>query len=275
MKKTITLQYISMKNLSKVNPLLRNDRSTWLTVAAILAGCALGANAATISEHSTVPNAPVLSSQLTDLGPGSQDNGRDYANNVGPVGQTFQVASGGLMSSLSILGRGDSASQWTSGPQPFDGTEVWGIQIGSVNANGSIFVLDSETATGFAGPANIANYLTFTLANPVALSEGATYCWSINITNVLGGQDNTAWFGFAHSTANAYANGTAFNNNTTTADPEGPGNNQVPAFGGFVAPNAANYDYVFAVQGVPEPTTLALIGLGGLGLIAANRRRRA
>jgi hypothetical protein len=32
---------------------------------------------------------------------------------------------------------------------------------------------------------------------------------------------------------------------------------------------------VFAVQAVPEPTTLALIGLGGLGLMAANRRRRA
>lgn len=259
-----------MKNTSKVNQFLGNDCSTWLTVAAILSGCALGANAATLSEHLTVPNAPVLSSQLTDLGPGTQDGGRDYANNIGPVGQTFQVGSGGTMSSLTIMGRGDSASAYSGGALPFTGTEVWGIQIGSVNANGSIFVLDSETATGFAGPANIADYLTFTLANPVALSAGATYEWSIDINSPPG---YNAWFGFAHSTANAYANGLAFNNNISIADPEGPGSHTTPVtFGGFVAPNANNYDYVFAVQSVPEPGTMALVSLGGLALVAFRRR---
>jgi hypothetical protein len=41
--------------------------------------------------------------------------------------------------------------------------------------------------------------------------------------------------------------------------------------GGFAEPNPAGYDYVFAVQ-APEPTTIALLGLGGLALVAFRRR---
>ena len=47
-----------------------------------------------------------------------------------------------------------------------NGTETWGIQIGSVNADGSIFVLDSETVTGVPLPANISDYLTFYFGQP-------------------------------------------------------------------------------------------------------------
>lgn len=260
-----------MKKLLEVNSFLRNDRGTWLTVAVILSFSALGVKAATLTESAAPPPGAFLASQLTDLGPGTQDGARDYANNKGPPGETFTVASGGKMDTLTVKGRGDSASGYSGGPLAMTGTETWGVQIGSVNADGSIFVLDSETVTGVPLPANIADYLTFTLANPVALSAGATYEWSIDIGNAA----DTAWFGLAHSTGNAYANGTAFNNNTSTANPGGP-NNNLPntTFGGFVAPNASNYDYVFAIQ-VPEPTTLALVGLGGLGLIAASKRRRA
>ena len=244
-----------------------------LTIAVALTGCALvsSASAATISENPLAPSGNILTSQLTDLGPGAQDNNRDYANNQGPAGQTFQVGSGGMMGSLTIMGRGDSASSWTSGPDPFLGDETWVIQLGSVNANGSIFVLDSETATGFAGPANIADYLTFTLAHPVALSAGATYEWTVSVDNA----GHNPWIGWAHSTNDAYAGGYAMDNNTSLANPGGANGGATPVMGGFAAPIPGNYDYVFAIQGVPEPTTLALIGLGGLGLIVANRRRRA
>jgi hypothetical protein len=253
-----------------------------LTIAVALTGCALvsSASAATISENPLAPSGNILVSQLTDLGPGTQANSHDYANNTGPAGQTFQVGSGGIMGSLTIMGRGDSASSWDNGlggPQPFDGTEQWVLQLGSVNANGSIFVLDTETATGFTGPANIADFLTFTLAHPVDLSAGATYEWTVSIDNAA--HTGAPWLGWAHSTGDALTSpgigSYAMNNDTSMVNPGGGDNNTTPVMGGFAAPNPGNYDYVFAIQGVPEPTTLALIGLGGLGLIVANRRRRA
>ena len=131
-------------------------------VIASIVGMALvtSATAQIITESGALSGNPILASQLTDLGPGAQDNNRDYANNQGPAGQTFQVASAGTAYSVSVKGRGDSASAWTTGPQPFNGTEVWALQLGSVNGNGSINVLDTESYTGFVAGVNIADYLT-------------------------------------------------------------------------------------------------------------------
>ena len=265
-----------MKMNSKQESYQRNDRTIWLAVASVLTGCALvsSASAATISETAVVPGGNNLAAQLSAF-PGVQDNNRDYLNNQGPAGQTFQVGNNGTASSVTVMGRGDSASAWTTGPQPFDGTEVWDIQIGSVGVGGAITVLDNESATGFASAgANIADFLTFTLANPVAMTTGVTYEWTISVDGA-GNLTHNPWFGLAHSVGDVFAGGYAMNNNTSLANPGGANGGATPVMGGFAAPNPNGYDYVFAVQGVPEPTTLALIGLGGLGLLAANRRRNA
>jgi hypothetical protein len=254
---------------------LRDDRKTWRTVASILAGCALvsTAGAATITESATAPSGNILASQLTSLGPGAADNGRLYADNGGPPGQTFTVSSPSALDSIVVLGRGDSAGSWSGGAQPFTGSEVWGIQIARVNGDGSLTALATETATGFAAPANLSSYVNFKLGTPVSVIPGQTYAFSININS--GGP----WFGFAHSDTDVYAGGTAFNNNTNMANPGGNGGGNRYTFGdiGFAAPMPGNWDLVFAIQGmeVPEPTTFALLGLGGLGLIAAHMRRRA
>jgi hypothetical protein len=198
------------------------------------------------------------------------DGTRDYANNTGPAGQTFQVATAGTAYSVSVMGRGDSATAWTTGPDPFDGTEQWVLQLGTVDGNGAITPILTDNITGFTASGNIADYLAFNLSSPLALSTGVTYEYTISIDNAIHHGD--PWMGWAHSTGDALASGYAFNNNTSMANPGGGDGGTTPVMGGFAAPNPGGYDFAFAILQVPEPTTIALLGLGGLALVAFRRR---
>ena len=223
--------------------------------AAVLAGAPV-VRAATTATSPTAPAANILVSQLGDVGPGVQANDRDYTDNGGPPGQTFTVPSASLLSALTVLGRGDAGGGFDTGN--------FHLQLGTVNpATGAITQLASEIAPGAGITAN-NQYVTFTLASPVALVPGTTYEWSLF-------NEPAGWYGLAHSKTDVYAGGQAFNNDLTTtsagnADPR-------RAFNGFVSPNPGGYDYVFALQGtVPEPASLGVLALGGL--LALARRRR-
>jgi hypothetical protein len=244
-----------------------------LAIASIV-GLALvtSASAQFMTESGSLAGGAILTSELTDLGPGTKDSNRDYANNTGPVGQTFSVTIPGTASFVSVMGRGDSASSWNNtlnGPNPFIGTETWDLQLGTVAGNGAITVLQNNYYTGFTAGANISDYVTFALQTPLALSVGTTYEWTISIDDAAHG--GAPWFGIARSAGDAYAGGYAMNNDTSMVNPGGGDGGTTPVMGGFAAPNPAGYDYVFAVS-APEPTTIALLGLGGLALVAFRRR---
>jgi len=254
-----------------------NDRQTWLIVAAIISGCGLASSASAqlaITDSTSAPTANILTSQLTDLGPGPQDNNRDYMNNGGTVGQTFTVGANSILDDITIKGRGDSAQYYSGGPQPFTAGTIWSIQIASVNAStGALTPLDVEqnnTYVPTGGGADDTSYITYALANPVTLTAGQEYAFNVFVNDGTVGE---SWFGLAHSSSANYAGGTAENSNTSATSGTGP----VNAYGAYAEPNPGNYDYVFAAEGlpVPEPGTLAMLGLGGAGLLTALRRRRA
>jgi hypothetical protein len=234
--------------------------------AALLAAAAVGSlglvsrvGAATLSQSASAPSTNIIASQLTDLGPGTQDGNRDFTDNSGPVGQTFTVGSNSLLGAITVHGRADSGN--------LAAASNFHIQIGSVNAGtGAITQLRQETAPEVIASDN--DFLTFTLAAPVALTTGTTYEFSI--------YSEAGWYGLAHSTGDVYASGTAMNNNISTANPDdnsnGLGKNM--GFGGFAAPNPLGYDYVFVAQSpVPEPVSLGGFGAGGLLLLTWRRRR--
>ncbi|MFZ1073567.1 MAG: PEP-CTERM sorting domain-containing protein [Verrucomicrobiia bacterium] len=276
-----------MKNHSDGKHNLRNDRSIWLTVAAIFSGCALASSANAqllITDSTSAPSSDILTSQLTDLGPGTQDNNRDYMNNNGVVGQTFSVGLNSTLDAITVKGRGDSAMYYAGGPQPFVAGVQWGIQITSVGAGGLLSVLDTEVNNTYVptgGGASDTAYLTYTLATPISLLAGQEYAFNLYVNDTgatPGGAAGQSWFGLAHAAngdSAAYTGGTAENSDLSNVNTPGNGNGE-GTYGSYAALNPGNYSYVFAAIGtvsVPEPTTLALIGLGGLGLLAAKRRR--
>jgi hypothetical protein len=275
----------------KTNPRLRNDRNIWLTVAAIFSGCALASTVnaqLSISDSPTGPVVPlgdVILTQNTDAGPGAQDNNRDYMNNNGPVGQTFEVGFNTTLDAVTIEGRGDSAMFYSGVPQPFVAGVTWGIQISSVGAGGALTALDTEQNTTYVptgGGASDTAYLTYDLGSPVSLIAGQEYAFNLIVNDagvsVVGppadtGAAGQSWFGLAHGTADSTATEYAENSDSADVNTPGTGAGQ-DEYSAFAAPNASGYSYDFAAIGaVPEPTTLALIGLGGLGLLAAKRRK--
>lgn len=240
-------------------------RATAFLAVSGWAGIASSARAAVISQSSSAPTTNVLVSQLNFdpnyTSDNVKDGGRDFTDNSGPVGQTFTVASAAQLQAITVHGNADDGD--------LSPTQNFHIRIGSVNTTTrAITTLSEETA-----PENVVSdndYLTFTLTSPVPLAAGTLYSFSI--------YSEVGWYGLAHSSSgDIYAGGGPFNSNTSTQNngdnTNGLGKNG--GFGSFAAVNPNNYDFVFSLQGsVPEPTSLAAAGIGGMMLLARRRRGR-
>ena len=187
---------------------------------------------------------------------GSPSGSRGYSNNSGPPGETFTPSTAFTLTSVTV--KGASSNNADNGDGTFD------LQIGSVNSStGAITQLDFKTAPVVNVAANTSNYVTLTLANPVSLSAGVLYKYTIFTVAT------NFYFGFDVGTGDVYPGGMEFNNDSSTM---GGGNPSTVNGNGFVNPQTG-VDTMFYL--VPEPSTVTLAAVAAAGGALLFRRRRA
>ena len=216
------------------------------TALAVLASLVLfnrAAEAQVLTQVATAPTDSIISQP--DFSGGTHSNA-DYSNQPTP-GQTFTAPVTFTMTSLTLKGAGSNNAD--------NGDGNFNLQIGSVNSDGTtITPLETESFAIFGVADGTTNYFTFTLANSVVMTAGTVYAFSINTVA------NNFYFGFANSTNDVYAGGTAFTN--------------ANAFSFSNSINATYpYDRTFFVGGVPEPSTVTLCVIAVGGLLLQLRRR--
>lgn len=220
----------------------------------------LSGHSATILETTFAPTGAVISQ--ADFS-GTLNASQDYSDNGGPPGQTFTPQSDFTLTSFTLKAGRIGGGASNGGGMP-TGTLNMQLQIGSVNTGtGAITEIATESGSFTPSSSTTENYLTFTLANPIALTSGTVYGISV--------LSDQGFLGFDVGSGDLYAGGTAFNNNTTTtsagnADPR-------RTFNGVVTPRA--YDRTFYVNGaVPEPSSSAILAIASLVMLGTRRRSR-
>lgn len=209
-----------------------------------------------------------LSAGVDDAGNvNAGDDAATYlAHDRGAIGQTFTTGNSAAGYNLSgvWMQHATYSNTW------WDVTQSGGVQLvyrlTDPSAAGTAgFVLDSETynvtgaeannmGTGFPGVGS-GTWVYFELSGPITLAPNTVYGFDV----ATGASSPNYFFETAGDNADVYAGGEAY---TTVR-------------GGNVMTTFSGGDHVFGVMltAVPEPSTLALVGLGGLALMFYRKRR--
>ena len=213
----------------------------------------LAANAASAALLTTSSTAPVGAAiSQPDFSAAAFNGGQDFTDNAGPPGQTFTATvATPFLSTLSLKGFANTGASFGGNVN----LATWTVTVSRVDPGNVLTQLSQETASGAAITSG-SDYVTIALTSPVPLTAGTQYAFDVF--------SSQGYFGFAKSSTDVYAGGSAIQHGTTA---------RAAANGATIA-NSQTVDRTFFINApVPEPGALALVSTAAL--MGALRRRRA
>ena len=215
-------------------------------IAAATAALVITGNAAVVSTSTTAPTADGLDEYNLTAGTG-QFKWFNEGNNH-DLGQTFTPDADAALTSFTIL---MTAKNDDDGPDTVD------FRLGTITRPLGIFTF-TDIITPETSPQNgdwaAGDYVTYTMDTPEALTGGVEY--GVILKGVNFGNWNGPGIPYSATTGNVLTDGVGIYGGN---DDERPNNDLV---------FHANLDAAV----IPEPTTTALLGLGGLALIFRRRK---
>ena len=266
--------------------MMTSSKSKWpfgvqlaATAAVLVCLSCLPAFAGSVSFSTSAPTPGASDVYSFTAGATDADNilaGDDAATYVafdrGAQGQTFLSPSGSPAYALAAVWL-----QWVN----YDGTWVYVPPGGQfqvrvtdpAQAGGAGFVLHSElfpttgtepntlpTTWGGAAVTGAGTWVQFVLGTPVVLNSNTTYAFDVSSPDSLGGFGVQPFFETAGTSSDPFPSGAAY-----SSGPNGSGGDNT------MTAQVGDRAFLLQLTGVPEPSALVLIGLGGLAFLLRRR----
>jgi autotransporter-associated beta strand protein len=231
-----------------------------------------GSGTQTLGGVNTYTGPTIITSGKLIVGVGGAGS---IANSAVTVSGTGVLAGSGTVGSLTVQSGG------TVKPGNSPGTATAGA---TTFLGGSHFEFDINDATGSSGSAtagwgllNVSSLDISSLTSGSQLNINMFGLTAADVAGIVPDFNNSASYSwtFLHSTAPINNPGSGFNSNLFLVDTSNFSNFNPLGGGHFTVTEPDSQDLVLTYTAAPEPTSVGLLALGGLGILSRRKRRGA